>query len=253
MTRTITPTGTTPTTSSPHPSPTRRRSVAARTAVLEVRPGEGGQDAATFAAELDAALRSYATRLGLTVNPQPGDGRTLTSELAGRPAALASLEAFTGTHRIQRMPVNDPHGRRHTSTASVALLDADAPVVVELAEADLLVQTYRGTGPGGQKKNKTSSAVRMRHVPSGLVVTRESGRSLTDNLAAARADLTAQLTVRAASAHGAGRNISRRAQISTAERSAKSFTHNAQRGESLCHETGQRWELRAFLRGRLDH
>lgn len=221
------------------------------TCTLEVRPGEGGEDAERFAAELLGAACSYAERLGLAVDSERSEGRTLRASLRGREDAHEKLRSLVGVHRIQRVPVNSKRGRRHTSTASLAVLDAREETQIALAEEDLVLQTYRGTGAGGQKRNKTSSAVRLRHVPSGIVVTREHGRSLTQNIEDARRDIIEQLRARAQQAELREVNEARLSQVAASDRSAKSFTHNTQRDESVCHEDGRTWRLQAFMRGRI--
>ena len=224
----------------------------AQTRVAEIKPGEGGDDAAVFATELTHAIRAFAVRVGLTVTNQPGDGRTVLLALTGPPDQLDAVEALSGTHRIQRIPANSKQGRRHTSTATLTVLDTTGPEPVTVQDSDLIIQRYRGSGPGGQKKNKTSSAVRMRHIPSGIVVTREHGRSLTQNLDDARQDIQSRLAGQAAADTGRDLNMVRVAQSAGGGRAAKSWTHNTQRGTSVCHDTGRSWRLVDFLRGRLD-
>lgn len=216
---------------------------------IEIRAGEGGQDAALFAAELADAFTAYATRQGWPVTPvHSPDSRTLVLTV---PGSHPGLERFAGTHRVQRVPVGDKHGRRHTSTATVAVLpDPDTAAAVLVRDADVRTDFFRGSGPGGQHRNKTSTAVRLTHRPTGIVVTRTSGRSQSTNLADARADLEGRLQEAARQRQSGTRSGARRGQIAAADRPAKSFTHNQQRDEVRCHDTGARWSLRAFGQGR---
>ncbi|MBW8076604.1 MAG: PCRF domain-containing protein [Gallionella sp.] len=216
---------------------------------IEIRPGEGGDDAAHFASELVEALRAYITNHGVPVVVT--EGRTIVLALYGHADHL-NLTRFTGTHRIQRIPNNDRNGRRHTSTATVALIDDPGTSQVELIDDELRCDFYRGHGKGGQHRNKTSSAVRLTHLPTGTVVVVERGRSQAKNLEAARAELLRRLTDERKSESSSKVNQTRTRQISTGERPTKQWTWNAQRDEVLHHETGRRYRMAAFLRGELD-
>jgi peptide chain release factor 1 len=217
--------------------------------VIELRAGEGGRDAEAFCIELVAAVTNYA-RLRedrFRMLPSRPGSRTQTIEVDSRPEAY---ERLAGVHRIQRIPKNST--RRHTSTATIAVLASVPQSVTTIAEADLRLSFYRASGPGGQHRNKTDTAVRLTHLPSGLVVTSEDSRSQWTNIVAAKRKLAEALD-RAAKRQAVGRmNAARRRQISTAERAAKQFTHNDQRGFVLCHETGATWRWSDFYRGRLN-
>jgi peptide chain release factor 1 len=219
--------------------------------VVEIRPGEGGVDALAFAGELADTIAAWAARRGWRADrPAADPGRTIVITLTGVP--MAQVAWLSGTHRLQHEPRNDRRGRRHTSTATVAVMPqpsaAAGPVI---RDEDVRVQTMRGRGRGGQRKNKVETAVRLHHLPSGIVITRISGRSQSANLASARADLEHRLRHQAARESRATADHLRRAQV-RAERSAKTFTHNAQRGQVTDHATGQRWSLRNWRQGRLD-
>ncbi|MEU5879759.1 peptide chain release factor-like protein [Spirillospora sp. NPDC047279] len=219
--------------------------------VVEIRPGEGGADALTFANELADTVTAWAARRGWPVERTAAEpGRTTVLVLTGVP--VARVEWLAGTHRLQHVPRNDRRGRRHTSTATIAILPegsaAGAPVV---RGEDVRVETMRGRGSGGQRKNKVETAVRLRHLPTGIVITRTSGRSQAANLASARADLEQRLRERAERASRHATDLTRRAQVRP-DRAAKSFTHNGQRHEVVDHDTGRRWTLRAWRQGRLD-
>jgi peptide chain release factor 1 len=219
--------------------------------VVEIRPGEGGTDALAFAAELADAIAAWAVRRGWSVDrPVTDPGRTIVMTMSG--VSEGRVAWLSGTHRLQHEPRNDRRGRRHTSTATVAVMpEPTGPAAPLLHEKDLRVQTMRGRGRGGQRKNKVETAVRLHHVPTGIVITRTSGRSQAANLASARADLEQRLRVNAAQQSRRTAEELRRVQVHS-ERSAKTFTHNAQRGQVVDHTTGQRWPLRTWRQGRLD-
>ena len=217
--------------------------------VVEIRPGEGGADALVFAGELASALGAYVRRSGVHV--ARSDGRTICLELDGDTRRL-SLERFSGTHRIQRIPRNDRAGRRHTSTASVAVLEGAAPASVVLRDEDLEIDVYRSSGNGGQHMQKNSTAVRLTHVPSGLVVCAERSRSQYQNLCEAKATLTARLQEQADDATARASNAERQAQIAGAQRPVKQWTWNDQRGEVLDHSSGTTYPMRELLKGRLE-
>lgn len=219
--------------------------------VVEIRPGEGGADALAFATELADTVAAWAARRGWSVDRSAAEpGRTIVITLTG--AAQAELAWLSGTHRLQHEPRNDRRGRRHTSTATVAVMPRrtrpNGPLV---RDEELRVQTMRGRGRGGQRKNKVETAVRLHHLPTGIVITRTTGRSQAANLASARTDLEDRLRLMAARQARQDADHLRRAQVRS-ERSAKSFTHNAQRGQVVDHATGRRWSLRTWRQGRLD-
>jgi peptide chain release factor 1 len=215
--------------------------------IIEVRPGEGGDDAVAFAQELMNALHRFAARSGGTAVPLPSTNRTLRARIDD--GVASQLTRFSGVHRVQRVPRNDARGRRHTSTATVALLpDMNSPVVT-VDDADIRVDFFRGTGPGGQHRNKTSTAVRLTHIPTGIVITRTSGRSQQGNLNDARDELARRLSEQVQYRDQAATAASRRDQI-IADSDAKAFTHNEQRDEVINHRTGQRWSTRQFATGR---
>jgi len=216
---------------------------------IEIRPGEGGDDAAHFASELVEALRAYITNHGLRV--QVTQGRTIVLAPYGDVSPLGLIR-FSGTHRIQCIPKNDRNGRRHTSTATVALIDDPVTSQVELVDDELRCDFYRGHGKGGQHRNKTSSAVRLTHLPTGMVVIVERGRSQGQNIETVRAELLRRLRDEHRSESSSKVNQTRTRQISTGERPTKQWTWNAQRDEVLHHETGRRYRMTAFLRGELD-
>jgi peptide chain release factor 1 len=219
--------------------------------MIELRPGEGGDDAFEFCLELRSVVVAYAQQRGdavRAVKTAPG-ARTVGVSIDGDRRAY---ERLAGVHRIQRIPRNDRRGRRHTSTASVAVLDGNPQATVEIAEDDIDVFTYRGHGKGGQHRNKTDSAVRLVHRPTNTVVVVERGRSQWQNLQEARATLAQRLLVAAQRKTSETLSADRKRQIASGERPVKQFTHNEQRSIVVAHETGETWRWSEFYRGRLD-
>ena len=218
---------------------------------IELRPGEGGDDAFTFCLELIAVVVPYARQRGDTARPiaTPPGTRTVSIRISGN---RAGYERLAGVHRIQRIPKNDRRGRRHTSTATLAVLDAEDQVRIESDDDDIDVFTYRGPGKGGQHRNKTDSAVRLIHRPTNTIVVVERGRSQWQNLQEARSVL-AQRLLESAQQEASGRLLAdRNRQIASGERPVKQFTHNEQRSLVEAHERGESWRWADFCRGRLD-
>jgi peptide chain release factor 1 len=146
----------------------------------------------------------------------------------------------------------DKNGRRHTSTATIAVLQQGETVPVQLRDDDLDVDTYVGTGKGGQHRNKRATAVRVVHRPTGIVVVVERGRSQWQNLKAAKAELLRRLIERADRQRTDDVGGVRNSQIASGERPLKQFTHNEQRATVTAHELGLAWRSSDFYRGRLD-
>lgn len=166
----------------------------------------------------------------------------------GRGAAEAFAEEGGG-HRWQRVPPNERRGRVHTSTITVAVLPADAPARIEVKRSDLDIRAMRSGGSGGQKVNKTSSAIRVKHVPSGLTVRRETERSWHRNRADALGELQARLEAAARERHEAGRQQDRRGQVGSGMRGDKRRTVRCQDDVVVDHPTGRTWRYRDYARG----
>jgi protein subunit release factor A len=217
---------------------------------IELRPGEGGDDAYAFCLELTAAIVAYARRRDDVVRSQEGrhGSRTVEILVDGHRRAY---ERLAGVHRVQRIPKNDRRGRRHTSTATIAVLDRQPPEAVEVADEDLDVFTYRGSGKGGQHRNKTDSAVRVVHRPTGTTVIVEHGRSQWQNLRQAKVVLAQRLQKAARRADSDKILHDRNRQIASGERPVKQFTHNEQRSVVESHQTGEVWRWSDFYRGRI--
>ena len=165
------------------------------------------------------------------------------------PGAEALFRDEAGGHRWQRVPPNEKRGRVQTSTITVAVLPEPAAVDVRLAERDLDWSTCYGTGPGGQKRNKTESTVLLTHRPTGLQVRCETSRSQQHNRVAALALLRARLWALEAARVAEARAAERRGQVGSGMRGDKRRTIRAQDGSVVDHLTGRRWELRGYLRG----
>jgi peptide chain release factor 1 len=230
---------------------------------VELRPADGGDDAEAFAGELADALSARAGRLGAAVVRSHGPARTIVLTLTDTDPEQWTW--LTGVHRVQRIPRNDPRGRRHTSSVTVAVLTGSSDHDrAALALPDVRIDTFRGTGAGGQHRNKTDSAVRVTHVPSGTVVTVLQGRSQHHNRKRALDELARRLEGRQQAADSRQESQARRRQVASGAGSAaaalvaggadeaKAFTYNAQRDEVVHHATGRTWNLRQFLRGRFD-
>jgi peptide chain release factor 1 len=218
---------------------------------VEFRAGEGGRDAEHFCRQLRSAILSFARRnhdFAELVSEQPGS-RTLVLRING---SREPYEALTGVHRVQRIPKNDRRGRRHTSTATVAVIEYRCAPTVQLRDEEVEIQVYKGPGPGGQHHQKNATAVRLIHRPTGLVVTVERGRSQLQNLREAKSTLAQRLTD-AERRRTAGREADdRRRQISSGERPVKQFTHNAQRQQVVGHATNTIWKMSDFYRGQIE-
>lgn len=188
----------------------------------------------------DAFVKA-ARRRGEEVKSR-SSGRTLSFDLDD----AEFLRSFVGTHRVQRIPKGA--SRRHTSTATVAIV-GDSSTAITLDEADIDETFDRGSGNGGQHQNTTDSAVTLIHRPTGTKVHFE-GRSQGENRRKARIELARRLRRQAENANRESRNEERVSQIASGERPVKQFTHNTQRNEVVCHETGRSWRLDRWVKGR---
>lgn len=229
-----------------------------RAVILEIRPAAGGEEAALFAAELFAMYRRYAESRGWRfeiLGQQTSELGGLREGIAGISggAVYARLKYESGVHRVQRVPVTESQGRIHTSTVTVAVLPEAAEVEVSLNEADLRIDVFRASGAGGQHVNKTESAVRITHLPTGIVVSVQDEKSQHKNRARALKILRARLFERERGRQAAARAASRRAQIGTGDRSERIRTYNFPQGRVTDHRINLTLhKLDRVLAGELD-
>jgi peptide chain release factor 1 len=227
---------------------------------LEVRAGTGGDEAAIFAGDLFRMYARYAERQGWRVEVESanagehGGYREIVARVEGR-GAYSKLKFESGTHRVQRVPETEAQGRIHTSAATVAIIAEDASdVAIEINPADLKVDTFRSSGAGGQHVNKTESAIRITHVPSGVVVESQTERSQHANRDKAMKRLKAMLVEAEVEKRAAAQAADRKLQVGSGDRSQRIRTYNYPQGRITDHrvEGLTLYDLPNVLDGNLD-
>jgi len=208
--------------------------------ILEIRSGTGGDEAALFAGDLYRMYMRYAERRSwktelLTLNESEGGGiKEAVVSMIGT-GAFGNLKYESGVHRVQRVPTTESSGRLHTSAATVAVLPEAKDVDVSLVDSDLKIDTYRASGAGGQHVNKTESAIRITHLPTGLVVTCQDETSQHKNKDKAMKVLRSRLYEVEQNKINQERALVRKSMVSTGDRSAKIRTYNFPQGRVTDH------------------
>jgi peptide chain release factor 1 len=236
-----------------------------RDAILEINAGAGGAESALFASDLARMYTRYAERRGWrtetldAAESELGGYRsvTLAVQAKGTPepgeAPYALLKYEGGVHRVQRVPVTESQGRIHTSAAGVLVLPEAEPVDVEINDSDLRIDVFRSSGPGGQSVNTTDSAVRITHLPTGIVVSCQNEKSQLQNREQALRILRSRLLAMAQEAADAEAAERRRSQVRTVDRSERIRTYNFPENRISDHRVGYKaYNLDAVLDGDLD-
>ena len=211
-----------------------------RSAILEIRPAAGGDEAGLFAAELFAMYQKYAVARGWRFEVMDFDDsglggiKSATAEITGK-SVFARLKYESGVHRVQRVPVTESQGRIHTSTVTVAVLPEAEEVDVQINEEDLRIDVYRASGAGGQHVNKTESAVRITHIPTGTVVAMQEEKSQHKNKAKAMKILRSRIYEAQRLSLHAARSADRKSQVGTGDRSERIRTYNFPQGRVSDH------------------
>ncbi|MBU3889209.1 MULTISPECIES: peptide chain release factor 1 [Methylosinus] len=226
--------------------------------ILEVRAGTGGDEAALFAGDLFRAYQRYAAVKGWSVEILSasegalGGYKEIVAEIAGR-GVYAKLKFESGVHRVQRVPATETQGRIHTSAATVAVLPQAEDVDVAIDDKDLSIETMRSGGAGGQHVNKTESAIRITHIPSGIVVMMQEERSQHRNKAKAMEVLRSRLYDAERQRLDSARAADRKAQVGSGDRSERIRTYNFPQGRVTDHRINLTlYKLDRVMEGEMD-
>lgn len=226
--------------------------------ILEIRAGAGGEEAALFAYELYRMYVKYAEKNRWKTeeidsnNTELGGVKEVTFSVSGK-SVYAKLKFESGVHRVQRVPETESQGRIHTSTATVAVLPEPEDVEVHIEEKDLIVETCRSSGAGGQHINKTESCIRMVHIPTGIVVNCQDERSQTKNREKAMKVMKSRVFDYYNSKYQSEYSENRRNQVGTGDRSERIRTYNFPQGRVTDHRINKTmYNLEEFMMGDID-
>jgi peptide chain release factor 1 len=227
--------------------------------ILQIKAGEGGEESALFAADLLRMYLRYAERTGWKteiIDSQPSDlggYKDVTVAVKGKNGPWARLKFEGGVHRVQRVPVTESQGRIHTSAAGVLVMPEAEDVDVQIDPNDLRIDVYRSSGPGGQSVNTTDSAVRITHLPTGVVVSCQNEKSQLQNKEQALRILRARLLAMAQEEADAAAAAERKSQVRTVDRSERVRTYNFPENRISDHRVGYKaYNLDQVLDGELD-
>ena len=229
-----------------------------RGVIVEIRAGTGGEESALFAADLFRMYAMYAESKGFTIEPLFTNETELggfkeISFMVGGSGAWSKFRFESGVHRVQRVPETESGGRIHTSAATVAILPEADEVAVDIRPEDLRIDTFRSSGAGGQHINKTESAIRITHLPTGLVVECQDERSQHKNKDKAMRVLRSRLLEQQQAAQADAIAADRSAQVGSGDRSERIRTYNFPQGRVTDHRIGLTlYQLPAILNGGLD-
>ena len=226
--------------------------------ILEVRAGVGGGEAALFAKNLFEMYQRFAAKRGWRMaildesRSDLGGYKEMTAEIHGE-GAYETLRWESGVHRVQRIPETEKSGRIHTSTASVAILPQAKETDIEVRPQDIKIEFFRSSGPGGQNVNKVETAVRIYHLPTGLIVTSQESRSQQKNREQAMTVLRSKLLAARREAEVSKAAAARREQIGTADRSEKIRTYNFPQDRVTDHRIKKSWHhIESLMAGNLE-
>ena len=229
-----------------------------RNAILEVRAGTGGDEAALFAADLYRMYQRYAEVRGWKFEPMHtseigiGGFKEAVASVSGK-GVFARFKFESGVHRVQRVPTTESSGRIHTSAATVAVMPEAEDVDIQVEEKDLRIDVFRASGPGGQSVNTTDSAVRITHVPTGIVVSQQDEKSQHKNRAKAMRVMRARLFEHERQMRDAERAAERKSQVGSGDRSERIRTYNFPQGRVTDHRINLTlYKLERVMDGDLD-
>ncbi|OGZ64756.1 MAG: peptide chain release factor 1 [Candidatus Staskawiczbacteria bacterium RIFCSPLOWO2_01_FULL_40_39] len=229
-----------------------------QSAIIEIRAGTGGDEAGLFVRDLYRMYSKYATsqdwgqRILDSNQSDIGGYKEIVFEFTG-PGVFDLMQYESGVHRVQRIPKTEKQGRVHTSTVTIAVLEKPQKMDININPSDLRIDTYRSSGAGGQYVNKTESAIRITHKPSGLVVTSQTERSQLQNKENAMSLLAARLLQAQQESDMSKLTEARRAQIGWAKRSEKTRTYNYPQNRITDHRIGKSWhDLESIIDGKME-